>query len=57
MVNKQITVHLNKLVLKRLKEIDDPNLYVDEVLSKYFGIKYEDAYPPNYKKKWDNHVI
>jgi len=52
MICKQITVHLNKLVLEELKKTENPNLYADRVLSEYFGIQYKDAYPENYKKKW-----
>ncbi len=51
---KQITVHLNYLVQNKLKDLgEDQNNYVDEVLSNYFGIEYEEAYP-DYTgiKKW-----
>jgi ATP-dependent Clp protease adapter protein ClpS len=48
---KQITVHLNTILQDKLDNIKNPNSYVDEVLSKYFGISYEDAYP-NKERKW-----
>ena len=51
---KQITVHLNFLVQEKLNNTTDFNAYADKVLSNYFGINYEDAYP-NYTgpNKWN----
>ena len=51
---KQITVHLNMLVQEKLNnsEVD----YADEILSKYFGISFEEAYPEGRKGKKRNEV-
>jgi len=50
----EITVHLNTLLLEALTKAAPgrENAYVDEVLSKYFGIAYEEAYPGCKKGKW-----
>ena len=47
-----ITVHLNTLIIEALANTSNASAYVDEVLSGYFGISYEEAYPGCSKGKW-----
>lgn len=49
-----ITVHLNPLLAERLSNAapDNESSYADKVLSEYFGITYEEAYPNCKKNKW-----
>ena len=48
----EITVHLNTLLLEALGKTPEPNAYLDEVLSGYFGITYAEAYPGCSEGKW-----
>lgn len=49
----EITVHINTLLIETLtKTTKDVNAYIDEVLSNYFGIAYEEAYPDCSEGRW-----
>lgn len=54
----EITVHLNKKVLTKLADVvpkQKRSAYIDEVVSKKFGISYEEAFPnldKCCKRKW-----
>jgi len=50
---KQVTVHLNILLHNELKKAsEDINMYADKVLSEYFGITHEEAYPNCTTNNW-----
>jgi hypothetical protein len=51
----EITVHLNTLLIKELEKVS--SAWIDEVLSNYFGVTYETAYPGCNEGKWQGVIV
>jgi hypothetical protein len=51
----EITVHLNTLLIRELEKVS--SAWIDEVLSNYFEVPYETAYPGCNEGKWPGVIV